>query len=111
MIDPKLREKLKELVERYKDLNQKISAPDVIANDPAYTDYLREHGSIAKDTAPFLKLLALEEEQKENNEALNDPELKDLAIDEAKRIEKEIEGISHEITETLSGDSKDDSKM
>ncbi|MHC4871060.1 MAG: peptide chain release factor 1 [Planctomycetota bacterium] len=110
MIDPKLREKLTELVDKYNEVDQKIADPDVIAGDPAYTDYLREHGSLAKDIAPFKKLLALEEEQQENNEALNDPELKELAIAEAKRIESEIEEISHSITETLSGDSKDDSK-
>lgn len=110
MLEPKLREKLQELLERYNELDKLIADPDVIANNQAYSDYLREHGSLLKDTAPFVKLTELEKELEENKEALEDPELRELALDEVNRLEEEIENITHDITEKLSGDSKDDNK-
>ncbi len=110
MLDQKLREKLVEMLARYQELDKKIADPEVIANDPSYTDYLREHGTLAKESAPFVSLLKLEKEQSENSEALEDPELKELAFEEEKRISAEIEALTIEITEKLSPENKDDSK-
>jgi peptide chain release factor 1 len=110
MLDVKLREKLQEQVARFEELDQKLQDPDVISNDPSYTDYIREHGSLAKQISPFKDFLKLEEELAENKELLEDPELRELAHEEVKRIEPEIETLVHELTEMLSGDNKNDSK-
>ncbi|MHC4884529.1 MAG: peptide chain release factor 1 [Planctomycetota bacterium] len=110
MLDDRLREKLVALVERFQELDGKVADPEVISGDPAYSDYLREHGSLAKQTAPFQRLCGLEDELAENREALEDPELKELAQDEIQRLESEIDGLVTEISESLSPSKKDDNK-
>jgi peptide chain release factor 1 len=110
MLDERLRAKLEEMEARYAELDAKVSDAQVIANDPQYTDYLREHGSLAKSLSPYHEFLALERERAENAEALADPELKELAEEELARIDPRLETLAAEIADAFAPDRKDDTK-
>ena len=110
MLDERLRERLEALRARYEDLEAKIADPAVISTDPQYADYLREHGTLGKELAPYLRLRALERERAEHEEARADPELKHLAEQELKRLEDEIAAAERGVTEALAADRKDAGK-
>ncbi|MBN1256885.1 MAG: PCRF domain-containing protein, partial [Planctomycetes bacterium] len=110
MLDNRLRKKLDEQLARFTELDRMVADPEVISGDPQYTDYLREHGSLAKTLAPYRRLQKLEAELAENQEALADPELKELAQEEVSRFEPEIASLAQEITDSFSTAKKDDNK-
>ena len=47
-INDKLLKKLKEMFERYNELEKHLSDPEVIADNTRYTSYVKEHGKTVK---------------------------------------------------------------
>jgi len=45
-INDKLLKKLKEMFERYNELEKQLSDPEVIANNTRYTSFVKEHGRL-----------------------------------------------------------------
>lgn len=109
MLENALRKKLDEQLAHFLELDARLSDPSVIGGDD-YPELLREHGSLAKNMTPYRKYLALEVEEAENREALEDFELRELAHEEIRRISAEMEAIGEQLVQTMSGDNKDDSK-
>ncbi len=110
MLEDSLRERLQQQEARYAELDRLVADPQVIADDPQYTDYLREHGALAKALAPYRRLVALETELAEHREALEDADLRALAEEEIARITPEIETLTESIRDAFSPDRKDENK-
>ena len=95
-INDKLLKKLKEMFERYNELEKHLSDPDVISDNTRYTSYVKEHGRLSKFVTKYLKL---EETLKQKEEARailsdtnGDKDLYNLARDELGNLEeKELE--------------------
>lgn len=95
-INDKLLKKLKEMFERYNELEKYLSDPDVISDNTRYTSYVKEHGRLSKFVTKYLKL---EETLKQKEEARSilsdtngDKDLHNLARDELDNLEeKELE--------------------
>ena len=109
MIDALLGKKLDEQLARYRELTGKLSDPATIGSD-SYAELLRVHGVLSKNMVPYETYLALEKEAAAHREAMTDPELRELAIDELKAAELRLEEISNDLVSRMSGENKDDSK-
>ncbi|MFH0910026.1 MAG: peptide chain release factor 1 [Planctomycetota bacterium] len=110
MLNERLRNVLMERLARLETLEGKVSDPVIAASGHAYAEILRERGSLAKELAPFQRLLALEEERAENETALSDAELCGLAQEEIARLDAEIDALAREIADAHSGARRDENR-
>ena len=72
-------EKLEELLKKYNDLTEKISDPDVIADQEVWKKYMKEQSAMKDVVDKYIEYKNIEDNMKEAKELLNDPEMKELA--------------------------------
>jgi len=105
--------KLNAMHERCKELEAKISDADVIANDPAYTAYLKEHGRLARIMTTFDKWRNAHENLAEHRgilEADDDAELVEIARAEVPELEAGLDALERELAALLASEDKDADK-
>ncbi len=90
-------DKLESVEKRYEELNQKISDPEVIANQSEWQKLMKEHADIADIVEKYREYKKVEKAIEDLKEMLNDKEMHDLAqaeLDESKeklpKIEEEL---------------------
>ena len=90
-------DKLESVEKRYEELNQKISDPEVIANQTEWQKLMKEHADIADIVEKYREYKKVEKAIEDLKEMLNDKEMHDLAqaeLDESKeklpKIEEEL---------------------
>ncbi|MBO1223299.1 MAG: peptide chain release factor 1 [Candidatus Scalindua sediminis] len=100
-MNEKLLKKLREILERYNELETLLSDPEVISDNTRYTSYVKEHGRLSKFVGKYSQLeetLKQKEEAKailsENN---GDADLQNLARDEVNSLEKKETELFEEI--------------
>ncbi|MFQ5715238.1 MAG: peptide chain release factor 1 [Candidatus Scalinduaceae bacterium] len=100
-INEKLLKKLREMLERYNELETLLSDPEVISDNTRYTSYVKEHGRLSKFVGKYSQLdetLKQKEEAKailsENN---GDADLHNLARDEVNNLERKETELFEEI--------------
>ena len=91
-------QKLEDVEKRFDELTQKISDPEVIANQSEWQKLMKEHAEISEIVEKYREYKKVKANLEEAKEMLNDKELKELAeaeIEEAKeklpKIEEELE--------------------
>lgn len=113
MLDQKVRNKLNDRLERFRQLDAKLADP-AIGADPQIGDYMRERGTLAKPMEMYTSFLAKEKELAENQEIANDPnqdkDLRDLAREEIPALEEAIAGLESEIVEMILGRGADNNR-
>ncbi len=94
-----LDQKLEELQKRYDELALALSSPDVINDRNQYTRYAKEHAELSNIVSLYQKKKSLDTQLEENKELLNDPddEVKELAHEEIKSVQEQLERVLHEI--------------
>jgi peptide chain release factor 1 len=95
-INDKLLKKLKEMFERYNELEKHLSDPEVIADNTRYTSYVKEHGKLSKFVAKYVQLDETLKRKEEANAIISenngDKDLYEMAREELDTLEeKEIE--------------------
>jgi peptide chain release factor 1 len=98
MVD--LIESLSALQGRYLQLGAQMSDPEVIAS-PRYQAVLREHARLAKVMEPFNLLLKARDAGDAAQGLLQDPDMRDLALEEIRSSAQAVSGLTEQITALL----------
>ena len=68
-------EKIRSVIDRYRELSEAIAQPDVISNYPLYQKYLKERAALEPLVEKNEELMAVDRQITDNRELLSDPEL------------------------------------
>ena len=100
-----------ELVEnRYEELTQMISDPEVIANQSEWQKLMKEHASIEDIVIKFREYKKVKQNMEEAEELMQDPEMKELAETEYYSAKEELPKIEEELKILLIPKDPDDDK-
>jgi len=103
-------DKIEELERRFQELEALLSDPTVIANQPEFRKFSREHAELSPLVDVYRRYRKVMEEIDENRELLTDPEMKEMAADELKSLEEERERLDSEIRLLLLPKDPNDSR-
>ncbi len=103
-------QKLEDVEKRYEDLTEKISDPEVIAQNKEWQKMMKEHSELTPIVEKYREYKKLEQSIKDNEEMLSDPELKELAQEEIKNAKEKLPQIEEEIKILLIPKDPDDDK-
>ena len=103
-------QKLEDVEKRYDDLTEKISNPEIIAQNKEWQKMMKEHSELTPIVEKYREYKKMVQSIKENEEMLNDPELKELAQEEIKSAKEKLPQIEEEIKILLIPKDPDDDK-
>lgn len=106
-------DKLEFILERYEDLERKISDPDVISNQNEWQKFMREHADITPIVEKYVIYKEVVEgiaESKEILETSDDKEFKELAKMELTELEEQYEALAVELKMLLLPKDPNDDK-
>ncbi len=107
-------QKLDTVEKRFEELTQKISDPDVIANQNEWRDLMKEHAELEPIVEKYKEYKKVQKQYDEAKEIVDDPtmdkELKDLAEVEMVEAKEKLPQIEEEIKVLLIPKDKDDDK-
>lgn len=90
-------DKLESVEKRYEELNQKISDPEVIANQSEWQKLMKEHADIADIVEKYREYKKVEKSIEDLKEMLNDKEMHDLAQAELDENKEKLPKIEEEL--------------
>jgi peptide chain release factor 1 len=91
-------EKLESLRARFDELEDQLCQPEVIGDSGRYVKLSRERGELQPLVDAYGRYLKVQKQIREDREALTDPELRDMALEELPGLESELERITGEIS-------------
>jgi peptide chain release factor 1 len=103
-------DKLKEIEEKYLELEKRMQDPGVYSDPAQYAKLAREQKDIAPVVEAYRKYRRAEQNKKEAEELLSDPEMKEIAQEEYEAAESEMERLEKEIKVLLLPRDPNDSK-
>ncbi len=105
-------EKLKGVEERFTNLEQMLSDPEVVKNRELYQNYCREHSDLGKIVSVFRDYKDTVSELEDSMELLkdSDPEIKDLAKDEVETLTQKKKTLEIELKQLLIPKDPNDEK-
>jgi peptide chain release factor 1 len=103
-------EKIEELERRYQELEALLSNPAVIANQPEFRRYSREHADLSDLVAVYRRYRKVLAEIAGNRDLLADPDMKEMAEEELNSLEEEKERLVGEVRLLLLPKDPNDSK-
>jgi len=107
-----LDKKLDELQKRFDNLSLSLSNPDVIHDRALYARLSKEHADLTRVVVLYREKKSLDTQVSENRELLNDPdeEVRELAHEELKILEENLEEVTHKIHVALLPKDPNDEK-
>ncbi len=108
-----MKEKIIQLQERLKELDKRLSDPEIFNNQSEYREVSREHSEISKILevgTPYLKALTALEENREIIKEDSDPDLVELAKEEIEELEEQVEKLGEKLKLLLIPKHPDDHK-
>jgi peptide chain release factor 1 len=103
-------EKIEELERRYQELEALLSDPAVIANQPEFRRFSREHADLSDLVAVHRRYKKVLAEIAGNRDLLADPDMKEMAEEELRSLEEEQSRLAAEIRLLLLPKDPNDSK-
>lgn len=103
-------QKLEAVEQRYEELTKKISDPDVIARTSEWTQYMKEHAEIEEVVLKYKEYKKVKQSLAEAEELMKDPEMKELAEEEAKADREQLPKLEEELKVLLIPKDPDDDK-
>ena len=103
-------QKLEAVEQRYEELTKKISDPDVIARTSEWTQYMKEHAEIEEVVLKYKEYKKVKQSLVEAEELMKDPEMKELAEEEAKADREQLPKLEEELKVLLIPKDPDDDK-
>jgi peptide chain release factor 1 len=91
-------EKLESLRARYDELEDLLCQPAVISDSTRYVKLTRERGELSLLVQAYARYAHVQRQITDDREALNDPELRDMAQEELPGLEQELERLDREIS-------------
>ena len=91
--------KLNEVENRFEELSQLLGDPAIIADQQVFQKYAREHSDISPVVDAYRKFKEVERELEDNRELVSDPdpEMREMAKDEVRRLTQEKESLEKEL--------------
>jgi peptide chain release factor 1 len=104
--------KIKEIEDRYEELEHEMARPEIIRDQPRYQKYLKEHSNLSPIVQTFRQYKSLEEEIRSNRTLLDDPdpEIRKLARDEIEAIKAKVTALEKELKILLLPSDPNDEK-
>lgn len=93
--------KLESLSARFRELEEMLCQQDVLSDAKRYTQLNRERAELEPLVINFAKLKTTQARLAEDKEALNDPELRALVVEEIPQLEAEIAALEAKVEELL----------
>ena len=90
-------QKLEDVEKRFDELTQKISDPEVIANQSEWQKLMKEHAEISEIVEKYREYKKVKANLEEAKEMLNDKELKELAEAEIEEAKEKLPKIEEEL--------------
>jgi len=105
-------DKLKQVEERFVELEQLMSDPEVIQDRDVYQRYSREHADLSKIVTEYRRYSRVIRDLEDSRELIqdSDPEIKELAREEMKALEAEKEQLEEELKRLLLPKDPNDTK-
>ena len=98
-------QKLDAVEKRYIELTEKISDPEVIANQSEWRNLMKEHAEIEPIVEKYREYKKVKQNMEEAKEMMNEPDLKELA--EAEMLEEKDRQVTAELEEVISKDENE----
>jgi peptide chain release factor 1 len=104
--------KIKQIEDRYEELEHEMARPEIIRDQPLYQKYLKEHNNLSPIVQTFRQHQSLEEEIRSNRTLLDDPdpEIRKLARDEIESIKAKVTALEKELKILLLPSDPNDEK-
>ena len=103
-------QKLEAVEKRYEELTRKIADPEIIARTSEWTTYMKEHAEIEEVVLKYKEYKKTQESLAEEEEMMKDPEMKELAEEEAKVDREKLPKLEEELKILLIPKDPDDDK-
>ena len=103
-------QKLEEVEKRYDELSEKISSPEIIANQAEWQKYVKEHAEIEEIVQKYREYKKIKEKLEDAKSMLNDQELKELAQMEFEEAKEQLPQLEEELKLLLIPKDPDDDK-
>ena len=103
-------QKLEAVEKKYEELTKKIADPEIISRTSEWTTYMKEHAEIEEVVLKYKEYKKTQEDLKEAEEMLRDPEMKELAEEEAKSAREKLPKLEEELKILLIPKDPDDYK-
>lgn len=92
-----LQSKLENFITRYNELTEKLSSPDITSDIKKMTELSREQSHLVPIVEKAKEYSTLLQDIKNNKELVNDPEMAELAKEELRELEPQVEVLENEI--------------
>lgn len=103
-------QKLEAVEKRYEELTKKIADPEVIAKTSKWTEFMKEHSEIEEVSLKYKEYKKVKQELAEAEEMMKDPEMRELAEEEAKEDREKLPKLEEELKLLLIPKDPDDNK-
>lgn len=105
-----LRQQLDRTVQRLQELDAVLAAPDVVADITRFRDLTREHSEVSALAERYRRYLQRERDLAGAREMLADPELAEMAAEEAAQAEADLARLEAELQRALLPRDPDDAR-
>lgn len=105
-----MKERLEAIEEKYIEITQKLSDPEVLKDIKKVAELSKEQASLKEPYEAYQKLKKIEEDLEESKELIKDPELGDFAKEEITRLTAEEEELEKDIEVMLLPKDPNDDK-
>mgnify|MGYP002655432999 FL=1 len=86
-----LRHRLDQMVDRFEEVTALLSDPDIISDNKKFRELSMEHSDLSEITTTWKDFVQAEADLQTANEMLDDPEMKEMALDEIEVARTNIE--------------------
>jgi len=104
------KEKLQPFIDRYNEISELLSAPDIASDIKKMTELGKEQSNLSPLVEKAQEYIEVSDAVEENKELLNDPELGDLAKEELNELEPRLPELEEEIKVLMIPKDKNDDK-
>jgi peptide chain release factor 1 len=94
-------DKLESLRSRFSELEDLLCQPAVINESSRYTQLSRERGELQPLVETYTRYIDIQRRVREDREMVNDPDLREMVLEELPGLEKELESLEAEISVLL----------
>jgi peptide chain release factor 1 len=107
---PMFKEKLQPFIDRYNEISELLSTPDIASDIKKMTELGKEQSALTPLVEKAKEYIEVANAVKENRELLSDPELGDLAKEELNELEPRLPELEEEIKVLMIPKDKNDDK-
>jgi peptide chain release factor 1 len=94
---PSIRRKLEALAERHEEIGLLLSQPEVLADNTRFRELSQEYAQLEPVAASLREHDQAERELAETRAMLDDPELREMAVDDVRRLERRLLDLDDEL--------------